>query len=179
MSSGGRSTRPPSRASRCGTRSGTAGRPLGLIAAGGGAFDSLRLEKGYRLWGNDIHTEYNPFEAGLGFAVRMRKSDFIGKQALSGARAQGLTRTLCCLTLDDPDRVVMGKEPILDGDRVLGYVTSANYGHSVGRAIAYGYLPITHAAAGTKVDVHYLGERLSATVANDPLFDPDGRRMKS
>ena len=156
-----------------------AGRALGLIAAGGGAFDSLRLEKGYRLWGNDIHTEYNPYEAGLGFAVKMRKGEFIGKQALSDSRAQGLTRRLCCMTLDDPNRVVMGKEPILDGDRVLGYVTSANYGHSVGRAIAYGYLPITHAEAATKVDVLYFGERLPATVANDPLYDPDGRRMKA
>ena len=156
-----------------------AGRPLGLIAAGGGAFDSLRLEKGYRLWGSDIHTEYNPFEAGLGFAVKLRKGEFIGKQALSDLRARGLARRLCGLTLDDPERVVMGKEPILDGDRVLGYVTSANYGHSIGRAIAYGYLPVSHAEAGTKVNVLYFGERLSATVANDPLFDPDGRRMKS
>ena len=156
-----------------------AGRPLDLIAAGGGAFDSLRLEKGYRLWGNDIHTEHNPFEAGLGFAVKMRKHDFIGKQALSNCQAGGLTRRLCCLTLDDPDRVVVGKEPILDGDRLLGYVTSANYGHSIGRGIAYGYLPITHVEAGTTLDVLYFGERLPATVTNDPLYDPDGRRMKA
>ncbi|MCY3912569.1 MAG: FAD-dependent oxidoreductase [Chloroflexi bacterium] len=156
-----------------------AGRPLGLIAAGGGAFDSLRLEKGYRLWGNDIHTEYNPFEAGLGFAVRMRKGEFIGRQALSDRRAQGLTRRLCCLTLDDPDRLVMGKEPILDGDRVLGYVTSANFGHSIGRAILYGYLPIAHARPGAKLDILYFDERLQATVADDPLYDPDGRRMKA
>ena len=156
-----------------------AGRPLGLIAAGGGAFDSLRLEKGYRFWGNDIHTEHNPIEAGLGFAVRMRKGDFIGREALGKLRAEGLTRRLCCLTLDDPDCVVMGKEPILDGDRVLGYVTSANYGHSIGRGIAYGYLPITHAETGTKLDVLYFGERLPATVAKEPLYDPDGRRMKT
>ena len=66
-----------------------AGQPLGVIAAGGGAFDSLRLEKGYRLWGNDIHTEYNPYEAGIGFAVRMRKGDFIGRDALRQARGGG------------------------------------------------------------------------------------------
>ena len=156
-----------------------AGQPLGLIAAGGGAFDSLRLEKGYRLWGNDIHTEYNPYEAGLGFAVRMRKGDFVGREALGRLRAQGLVRRLCCMTLDDPNRVVVGKEPILDGDRVLGYVTSANYGHSIGRGIVYGYLPIDHAEAGTKVDVLYFGERLQATVANEPIYDSDGRRMKA
>ena len=156
-----------------------AGRPLGLIAAGGGAFDSLRLEKGYRFWGNDIHTEYNPYEAGLGFAVRMRKGDFIGKQALGESRAQGLTRRLCCMTLDDRGSVVMGKEPVLDGERVLGYVTSANYGHSIGRGIVYGYLPLSHAEAGTTVDVLYFCERLQATVANEPLYDPHGRRMKA
>ena len=156
-----------------------AGRPLGVIAAGGGAFDSLRLEKGYRLWGNDIHTEYNPYEAGIGFAVKMRKGDFVGREALGKLRAQGLTRSLCCMTLDDPSSVVVGKEPILDGGRVLGYVSSANYGHSIGRGIVYGYLPIDYAEAGTKVDVLYFGERLQATVANEPLYDPDGRRMKA
>ena len=156
-----------------------AGQPLGVIAAGGGAFDSLRLEKGYRLWGNDIHTEFNPYEAGTAFAVRMRKGDFIGRNALRSVRAQGPTRRLCCMTLDDSDRVVMGKEPIMDGDRVLGYVTSANYGHSVGRGILYGYLPTGHAEPGTSVDVLYFGERLKATVAKEPLYDPQGTKMKA
>ncbi len=155
-----------------------AGQGLGVIAAGGGAFDSLRLEKGYRLWGNDIHTEYNPYEAGIGFAVRMRKGDFIGRDALRRVRAAGLQRRLCCMTLDDANAVVMGKEPIVDGERVLGYVTSANYGHSIGRGIVYGYLPAAYTAAGTKVDVVYFGERLAATVTREPLYDPDGRKMK-
>ena len=155
-----------------------AGQPLGLIAAGGGAFDSLRLEKGYRLWGNDIHTEYDPYEAGIGFAVRMRKGDFIGRDALRASRQRGPTRSLCCMTLDDPDAVVVGKEPIVDGDRVLGYVTSANYGHSIGRGIVYGYLPIDYAEPGTKVDVVYFDERLPATVTKEPLYDPDAVRMK-
>ena len=156
-----------------------AGQPLGLIAAGGGAFDSLRLEKGYRLWGNDIHTEYNPYEAGIGFAVRMRKDDFVGRQALLELRARGLTRRLCCMTFDEPGAVVVGKEPILDGDRVLGYVTSASYGHSIGRGIVYGYLPIDYAEVGTNVDVLYFGERLRATVKDEPLYDPRGSRMKA
>ena len=156
-----------------------AGQPLGVIAAGGGAFESLRLEKGYRLWGNDIHTEFNPFEAGTGFAVRRRKGEFVGRDALRDIRAQGLTRRLCCMTLDDPDVVVMGKEPIMDGKRMLGYVTSADYGHSIGCGIAYGYLPMSHTEPGTSVDVLYFGERLKATVAQEPLFDPQGRKMKA
>ena len=68
----------------------------------------------------------------------------------------------------------MGKEPIMSGDRVLGYVTSANYGHSIGRGIAYGYLPNSHATPGTPVEIVYFGERLQATVQNDPLYDPTG-----
>ncbi len=155
-----------------------AGQPLGLVAGGGGAFDSLRLEKGYRLWGNDIHTGYNPYEAGLGFAVRMRKGDFIGRKALREIRARGVERRLRCITLDDPNTVVVGKEPIVDGDRVLGYVTSANYGHTIGRGIVYGYLPTSHASPGTSVDVVYCGERLPATVAKEPLYDPAGEKMR-
>ena len=160
-----------------------AGQPLGVIAAGGGAFDSLRLEKGYRLWGNDIHTEYNPYEAGIGFAVRMRKGDFIGRDTLRRVRAEGISRKLCCMTLDDTNKVVMGKEPIVGtdrgGDRALGYVTSANYGHSIGKAIIYGYLPVEYAEEGTNVDVVYFGERLPATVAKEPLYDPDGSKMRA
>ena len=156
-----------------------AGQPLGVIAAGGGAFDSLRLEKGYRLWGSDIHTEYNPYEAGTGFAVRMRKGNFIGRRALRDVRAQGPAHKLCCMTLDDPNAVVMGKEPILDGDEALGYVTSANYGHSIGRGIVYGYLPVSHSDEGTSVDVLYFGERLQATVSKEPLYDPSGSKMKA
>jgi glycine cleavage system T protein len=155
-----------------------AGQPSGIIAAGGGAFESLRLEKGYRLWGADIHTEYNPYEAGLSFAVRLKKGDFLGRSALEQIRAQGVTRTLTCLSIDDPLVVVMGKEPILDGERVLGYVTSANYGYSLGKSIVYGYLPTAYAAEGTKVKVYFFGNLHAATVVKEPLFDPEMARLK-
>jgi glycine cleavage system aminomethyltransferase T/glycine/D-amino acid oxidase-like deaminating enzyme len=157
-----------------------AGQPLGIVAAGGGCFESLRLEKGYRLWGADIHTDYNPYEAGLGFAVRLKKGDFIGRAALERIRAEGPQRKLCCITLDDASVVVMGKEPIYDagGDRVLGYVTSAGYGYSVGQSIVYGYLPIDHAAEGAKVQVYFFGKLHPATVRTEPRFDPEGSRLK-
>lgn len=157
---------------------GEAGEPHGLIAAGTAAFESLRLEKGYRLWGNDIHTEFNPYEAGTEFAVKMNKSDFIGKSSLQATQANGISRKLSCITLNDSDRVVMGKEPIMSGDRVLGYVTSANYGHSIGRGIAYGYLLNSHATPGTSVDIVYFGERLRSTVAHEPLYDPKGYKLR-
>jgi dimethylglycine oxidase len=155
-----------------------AGKPFGIIAGGRGAFDSLRLEKGYRLWGNDMHSEYNPYEAGLGFTVNLEKGDFIGRDALLRVKDQGMNRKLCCLMLDDPSIVVMGKEPIRDGKRVLGYVTSANYGYSVQKSIAYGYLPIDCAAAGTKVAIEYFGRRHPATVTSEPLFDPKMTRLR-
>ena len=155
-----------------------AGQPLGIAPLGGGAFDSLRLEKGYRLWGADIHSEYNPYEAGLGFAVRLQKGDFLGRGALLRIREQGITRKLACMTFDDPSVTVMGKEPVLDGVTVLGFVTSANYGYSVGKSIAYGYLPIDHTAAGTRVEVQYFGRRYPATVMEEPLYDPEMARLK-
>jgi glycine cleavage system aminomethyltransferase T len=155
-----------------------AGQPSGVIAAGGGAFESLRLEKGYRLWGADIHTEYNPYEAGLGFAVNLKKRDFQGREALMRAKESGITRKLCCLTLNDPRIVIMGKEPILAGERVLGYVTSANYGYSVGKSIAWGYLPAEYATPGTPVTIQFFGVRHPATVTYEPLYDPENRRIR-
>jgi glycine cleavage system aminomethyltransferase T/glycine/D-amino acid oxidase-like deaminating enzyme len=156
-----------------------AGQEHGIVAAGGGAFDSLRLEKGYRLWGQDIHTEHDPFEAGLGFAVRMDKGEFQGREALQRKLDEGPTEKLACMTLDDPAAVVMGKEPIRHDGRVVSYVTSAAYGYSIGRCIAYGYLPVNVAVEGTPVEVEYFGDRLAATVAAEPLWDPKGERLRA
>ena len=154
-----------------------AGESSGIFALGGGAFDSLRLEKGYRLWGADIHTEYTPYEAGLGWAVALDKGDFLGRDAL--LKVQNPTRTLCCLTLDDPEAIVLGKEPILEGDRALGYVTSTNYGYTIDKHIVYGYLPIEYAQEGTRVCVEYFGNPHSATVVREPLYDPSHKKLKS
>ncbi len=161
-----------------------AGQALGVIALGGGAFDSLRLEKGYRLWGADIHSEYNPYEAGLGFAVRLNKGDFIGRDALLRIKQQGITRKLACMTFDDPAVAVLGKEPIFpqasasSTSQVLGYVTSANYGYTVGKSIIYGYLPLAHAEEGSRVEVQYFARRYPATVVKEPLYDPQMTRLK-
>jgi glycine cleavage system aminomethyltransferase T/glycine/D-amino acid oxidase-like deaminating enzyme len=156
-----------------------AGREHGIAAAGGGAFDSLRLEKGYRLWGQDIHTEHDPFEAGLGFAVRMDKGEFQGREALQRKLDRGPSGKLACMTFDDPTSVVMGKEPIWHDGRVVSYVTSAAYGYSVGSAIVYGYLPVNVAVEGTPVEVEYFGDRLAATVVAEPLWDPKGERLRA
>jgi glycine cleavage system aminomethyltransferase T len=156
-----------------------AGRPLGAIAAGRGAFDSLRLEKGYRLYGSDMHSGYDPYEAGIGFTVKLKKGPFCGREALASRKARGLSRKLCCLVLDDPAVVLLGSEPISAGGEVVGYVTSANFGYSVGHSVAYGYLPIDLAGEGARVEVAYFGQAHGATVAREPLFDPQGERLRA
>jgi glycine cleavage system aminomethyltransferase T/glycine/D-amino acid oxidase-like deaminating enzyme len=155
-----------------------AGRELGIVAAGGGAFDSLRLEKGYRLWGQDLNTEHDPFEAGLGFAVRMDE-EFQGREALRRKLDPGPSERLACLTFDDPADVVMGKEPVVHDGRVVSYVTSAAYGYSIDRGVAYAYLPADLAVEGTPVEVEYFGDPLAATVAAEPLWDPKGERLRA
>jgi len=157
-----------------------AGQRHGVIAAGRSAFSSLRLEKGYRSWGADMTTEHDPYESGLGFAVRMDKGDFVGRAAIEGRSADTVTRRLTCLTIADPQAVVMGKEPVYDdrGGRV-GYVTSAAYGYTIGFGIAYAWLPAALATTGTTVHIDYFGERVAAVVADEPLFDPKMTRLRS
>jgi len=158
-----------------------AGEPEGLVAGGYRAIDSLRLEKGYRYWRADIGPDYTPFEAGLGFAVKLNKGNFIGREALLRQKQEGLRRKLCCLTLAEGNAIAIGNEPIRCGgtDPVLGWVTSGGYGYSVRKSIAYGYLPIEHAAAGTVLDVELLGERIPAVVNEEPLWDPTGARIRA
>jgi 4-methylaminobutanoate oxidase (formaldehyde-forming) len=153
-----------------------AGRPLGLVAAGYKAIDSLRLEKGYRVWGADISPEDTPFQAGLGFAVRLDKDDFVGRDALLAAAPPD--RLLRCLVLSDPRAVALGSEPVRVGDRVVGRVTSGGYGYTVGASIAYAYLPAEH-GVGTAVDVEIFGEWVGGVVAEEPLYDPAGERIRA
>jgi glycine cleavage system aminomethyltransferase T len=155
-----------------------AGQPFGVIAGGRGAFDCLRVEKGYRFYGRDMWTDHDPYEAGLGFTINLESGDFIGKEALLRRRDEGPRQLLKVLTLDDPTRVVMGNEPVYDGNRPIGYVTSAAYGYSVGRGVVYAWIPPACAELGTPLQIEYFGERLAATVAPDPLFDPKMERIR-
>jgi glycine cleavage system T protein len=154
------------------------GAAQGLVAVGGAAYETLRLEKGYRLWGRDIDEEHDPYEAGLGWAVRPEKGEFIGREAAIRAKEQ-VTRRLCCLTTSDPSIQPTGSEPILAGETAVGYVTSAGYGASVGRSIIYSYLPLELAAAGTELHLLAEGDRHSVVVAEEPLFDPKMARLRA
>ncbi|MDH6432497.1 glycine cleavage system aminomethyltransferase T/glycine/D-amino acid oxidase-like deaminating enzyme [Streptomyces sp. SAI-144] len=154
-----------------------AARPLGGIAAGRGAFNSLRLEKGYRSFGTDMTYEHDPYEAGVGFAVKADKEDFVGKAALERRKAD-VRRKLTCLTIEDPRAVVMGKEPVYDGQRPVGHVTSAAFGHTIGKGIAYAWLPAELAEAGRALHIGYFDQRVEAVVAEEPLFDPAMSRLR-
>lgn len=155
-----------------------AGQDSEIIAAGRGALNSLRLEKGYRAFGTDMTFEHDPYEAGLAFAVRDKAENFVGRDALAG-RCGSSTRKLTCLTLDDHSDVVLGREPVLDGARCVGYVTSAAWGYSIGRGIAYAWLPSELATPGTNLSIGYFNRRLGASVAAEPLFDPTAARLRS
>ena len=152
-----------------------AGQEQGLVAGGYKAIDSLRLEKGYRVWGSDITPEDSPFEAGLGFAVKLDKGDFIGRDAL--VQAGEPERVLRCLTLEDPRAVALGSEPVRVGGELVGRVTSGGYGYTVERSIAYAYVPAEH-EVGTEVAVEIFGDWVSGEIAAEPLFDPRGERIR-
>ncbi|HEY7280349.1 MAG TPA: FAD-dependent oxidoreductase, partial [Actinomycetota bacterium] len=156
-----------------------AGRPHGVVAGGYRAIDSLRLEKGYRVWGSDITPDVTPYQAGLGFAVKLEK-EFIGRDALIVARENpDEGERLACLVLDDPRSVALGEEPVRVDGRIAGRVTSGGYGYTVGSSIAYAYLPPPDTTVGTAVEVEIFGEWVPGTVAAEPLFDPRGERIRA
>jgi glycine cleavage system aminomethyltransferase T len=153
-----------------------AGQDLDVRPMGGGALESMRLEKGYRLWGTDVDTDADPFSAELSFAVDM-DTDFVGRGALAEVQETGPDSRLTPITLDDSTDVILGGRPVLDGSeasetpRALGYVVAGDYGYSVGESIAYAYLPSEYAEAGTDVQVLCEGTTYDATVRDEPLFD--------
>jgi len=156
-----------------------AGAEHGLVGGGYRAIDSLRLEKGYRVWGSDITPETTPDEAGLGFAVRIDKpGGFIGREALLAAREAGdPAQRLRCLVLDEPLAICLGNEPVRVDGTPRGRVTSGGYGHRVARSIAYAYLP-AEVDVGDRVDVGVFGEWIGAEVSREPLYDPAGDRIR-
>jgi glycine cleavage system aminomethyltransferase T/glycine/D-amino acid oxidase-like deaminating enzyme len=155
-----------------------AGQEHGLVAGGYKAIDSCRLEKGYRVWGADITPEDTPYEGGLGFAVKLDKDGFIGRDALAAAEGRP-QRRLVCLVLEDPRSVALGSEPVRVDGRVLGRVTSGGYGYTVARSIAYAYLPADLAEVGRPVEVEIFGARVAGEAAAEPLYDPEGAAIRA
>ncbi|KAI3549221.1 FAD dependent oxidoreductase [Colletotrichum abscissum] len=145
-----------------------AGQPHGVIAAGRSAFSALRLETGFRTYGVDVTTEHTPFEAGLDFAVDFGKEGYVGHDAIKRLAKIKVNKQLRCLTINDGSSVVLGKEPVLLDGKAVGYVTNAAFGYTIGKPIAYTYLP-SSVEEGDVVEIEYFGRRIEATVTTEPL----------
>ena len=155
-----------------------AGQAHGIINAGYRAIESLRLEKGYRYWSGDITPDYTPYEAGLGFCVKLNKGDFTGREALIAKKEEGLKIKLCTISVDDPGAIAIGKEAIMDGDKVIAPVTSAGYGHTVKKTILFAYLPLEYATPGTKLTVEIRLEKFEGKVEKNTIVDPKNINVK-
>ena len=144
-----------------------AGRSSGIIAAGRGVFYALRLESGIRLYGTELSTEHNPFEAGLAFAIESNKRGYVGHEAIQKKRYAGSSnRRLVTLTVDDPKSMIMGKEPVFVNGKASGYVTSSAFGFSIGKPIAFAWLPAS-VRDGSSVEIQYFGNMVPATVTSE------------
>lgn len=162
-----------------------AGKPHGIRPVGYRAIESLRLEKGYRAWGSDITPNDNPFEAGLGWAVKLkRNTPFVGREAVEAASSQPLPKQLATFTTIDPDVVLLGRETILRDGEPVGYLTSGGFGYTVGKPIGFGYVRNAEGVdeaflkAG-KYQLVVANEVVDATIHLAPLYDPKGERVKA
>ncbi|MGD9703444.1 MAG: FAD-dependent oxidoreductase [Acidimicrobiia bacterium] len=155
----------------------SAGAPFGIVDAGYRAIDTLRMEKGYLYWSTDITPDVTPWEAGLGWRVNLDAGDFCGRDALVAQRATGLARRLCTFTLEDMAYPVGGEAILCDGT-VVGFTTSANFGHAIGKPIAYGFLPI-ELARRSDFEIEVYGEAIPARRHDRPLHDPTNARLKA
>lgn len=162
------------------------GKNHGLKHAGYHALNSLRMEKAYRHWGHDITDEDSPLESGLGFAVKMNKpGGFIGRDALLAQKETGLNRRLVLLKLDDSDPLLYHNEPVYRNGTMVGYITSAMYGHTVKASLGFAYVDCpdgdTTSAYILSADyeIEIAGERFSASPSLQPLYDPKMLKVKS
>lgn len=166
-----------------------AGEDLGLVDAGYYAIDSLRLEKGYRAWGRELTPDINPYEAGLAFAAKLDKGDFRGRRALQVVKEAGgaatATRRVVSLVVDAPHTNLWGGELILRDNVPAGFVTSAAFGHTVGRPVALGIVSNAHGPADTawidagRYTIDLAGERFDAAVSLKAPYDPSSSRTKA
>ncbi|UWR42102.1 FAD-dependent oxidoreductase [Phaeobacter inhibens] len=160
------------------------GQPLGLVDAGYRAIESLRLEKGYRAWGSDIGPDHTPFEAGLGWAVKLRKKiAFKGRAAAEARKAGGVKKMLACFTTD-PGVVLMGRETIYRNGKRVGWLTSGGYGYTVGQSIGYGYIRNPDGVDPDYVlsgdyELEVATQRVPCKVQLGPLYDPSMSRVKA
>jgi 4-methylaminobutanoate oxidase (formaldehyde-forming) len=154
-----------------------AGQSHGIVDVGYRTIDTLRMEKGYLYWSTDVTPDTTPWEAGLGWRVDLEKGDFCGRAALVEQRERGVERQLATFTLEQMASPV-GGEAILVGGAVVGFTTSANFGHTIGKPIAYGYIPVEVASRDDFV-IEVYGEPVPARRHDRALYDPDNLRLRS
>lgn len=156
-----------------------AGQASGLVLFGGRALSSLRLEKNYGSFNKDFRPDYTPGETGLDRFVDFRKADFIGRAAALAERDNGPQRRFVVMEVEARDADVVGYESIMKESKAVGYVTSGAYGHCVDRSLAAGYVPAALARDGERFEIDILGNLCAATVRLQPLYDPEGLRLRS
>lgn len=161
-----------------------AGKDVGLKLCGLHAMDSCRIEKGYRHFGHDITDEDHVLEAGLGFAVKTGKGDFIGRDAVLRKKEAGLTRRMVQFRLTDPEPLVFHNEPVLRDDQIVSFLTSGNYGHALDGAIGLGYVPCradetVAELLGSRYSIDVAGRIYEAEVSLAPMYDPKSARVRA
>ncbi len=156
------------------------GRKVDMRACGYKAIDSLRLEKGYLALTSDITASETPYEAGIGFCVKMNDNNpFVGKEALREAREKGFSQKMCTLSIgDEKDLTIYGGEAVACRGKVASRLRSAGFGHHVKRNIGLAYLPLELAVAGTDLEVDVFGQNVPARVVDSILYDPDGSAIR-
>jgi len=157
----------------------SAGESLGLVHFGGRALSSLRLEKGYGSFNKDFRPDYTPGETGLDRYIDFAKEDFTGRPAALAERRTGALRRFVVLEVREADTEVVGFESIMKDGAAVGYVTSGAYGHYVGKSLAAGYVPTALGSEGAEFNIDIFGELRAATVRLQPLYDPQGVRLRS
>ncbi len=162
-----------------------AGSGDGLRPVGYRAIESLRLEKGYRAWSSDITPNDTPFEAGLGWAVKMRTNrPFIGREALEEKRAKPMTKRLAGFTVADADAVLLGRETILRNGTPVGYLSSGGYGYTLGMGVGYGYVKSLDGVSDDwlnagEYSLEVAGDIVPATLGMKPFYDPENTRVRA
>jgi 4-methylaminobutanoate oxidase (formaldehyde-forming) len=155
-----------------------AGEDLGLSDFGYLALESLRLEKGYRLWGADICQQDTPLEAGLGFLVDW-EAEFIGRGVLLAQREKGADRRLVNLHCDgELPGLLIPHQPVFADGEVVGSIRAGGYGHTIGKTIALAYLPMELLERGACIELGVQGERYPVEIATQALFDPENHRVR-
>ncbi len=161
-----------------------AGRPLGLVNAGYRAIETLRLEKGYRAWSSDIGPDHTPDEAGLGWAVKMKKNiNFKGRSAVEAQRLEGVKKKMATF-VTGPDIILLGRETIYRNGERVGWLTSAGFGHTIGKSIGMGYVRNPDGVSNDYVrdgeyELEVATERVPCSVTLAPLYDPKMEKVKA